>query len=185
MAISSTISRYLEVAGARDFARDNLFRVMSVNVGGILSVSEDDLLYCKGGKLPKRTNPTSEVSFMGMKLPYNTSSIDYSGGDYSLEFYIDRNSEIIHEFERASRRVFNDQTTTGNWRFPTRGDTIVIAALDFNLNPIEYITFHGVAFKGFGEVDTKTADGAGVAISVTCSFSYHYYERVGSDTTWD
>lgn len=181
MAVNSTIDKFLEVASKHDFARDNLYRVVGVNVvngeTNILHIEPDGLIFCKGGALPKRTNPVSDnVAFMGMKLPYNQSTIQYDN-NYSLEFWIDRKSTVIQAFEYASRKVFDDLSTRGNWAFPTDNSYIEITALDFNLEEQETIKFYGVAFKGFDGIDTKQADGTGVAISVKCEFSYQYYVR--------
>lgn len=175
--VNSTIERFLDIAGRHDFARDNLYRVVQVKVEGILEINDDGLMYCKGAKLPKRTNPTGEVPFMGVKFPYNLSTVEYGGGEYGLDFWIDAQSTVLDAFELASRRVFDDLSTTGNWRFPSDNNIIVLQSLDFNLNVTETVKFLGVAFKGFSEIDTKQGEGTGAAISVHGSFSYQRFIR--------
>lgn len=182
MAVNSTISQFIGKASRQDFARNNLFRVMALNVAGVLELTEDDLLYCQGGKLPARQNPTGTVQFMGMDLPYNASTVKYDGnGDYSLTFFVDKDSTVAHKFEVASRIIFNDVTSTGKWNFPQETDQFTVAALGFDLEPIEYITFYGIAFHGFDAIDFQTAKGDGTAIEITCHFSYLYYRRQGSE----
>lgn len=185
MAVNQTIGKFIQVAGSKDFARDNLFRIMQLSCRN-LTLSEEDLVYAKGGKLPGRVTPVSEnVKYMGMTLPYTRSTVVYPGNsDYEIEFYLDAKSELAQKFERASRMAFNDQTTTGNWQFPSTSDIMTVAALNINLEPIEYITFYGVSFVKFDEQEFKIADSAGESIPIKAHISYLYYKRTGSDTVY-
>lgn len=185
MAVNQTIGKFIQVAGQRDFARDNLFRIMQVSCRN-LTLSEDDLIYAKGGKLPGRETPVgNNVKYMGMTLPYTRSTVTYPGNeDYEITFYVDKDSEIIHKFERASRLNFNDLSTTGDWHFPSQSDVMTVAVLNMELEPIEYITFYGVSFVKFDLIDFKVADSDGAAIEVTAHISYHTYKRTGSDTVF-
>jgi hypothetical protein len=184
MAVNLNIPNFITVAGRKDFARNNLFRVLSLKCRG-LELDESDLLYCKGGALPGRNNPTSQVQYHGMKLSYNNSTVDYPGADdYQLKFYCDADSALRKKFEEASRLVFNDVSNTGNWRFPSTDDIITLASLDFNLDPREYIKLIGVCFKGIDAIDFQAADGDGSAIEITAHFSFLYYRRDGSNTIY-
>ena len=181
MALNLNISDFIQVASQKDFARNNLFRVLSLDCRG-LNLSLDELVYCKGGALPGRNNPTSQVQYHGMKMTYNQSTIEYPGADdYQLKFYCDANSELRRKFEEASRYVFNDKTNTGNWRFPSISDNITMVALDFGMNEIEHITLHGVCFKGIDAIEFQSAEGDGSAIEIVAHFSFLYYTRHGSD----
>jgi hypothetical protein len=185
MAVNQTIGKFIQVASSKDFARDNLFRIMQLSCRN-LTLSEDDLVYAKGGKIPGRVNPLSDnVKYMGMKLPYTKSTVEYPGNDdYEIEFYLDKNSDLAKKFERASRITFNDLSTTGDWRFPDVSDLMTVAALDINLEPIEYITFYGISFTKFDDIEFKVADSSGEALSIKAHFSYLYYKREGSDTVY-
>jgi hypothetical protein len=185
MAVNQTIGKFIQVAGRKDFARDNLFRIMQLKCRN-LTLDEDDLVYAKGGKIPGRENPVGDnVKYMGMTLPYTRSTVSYPGNnDYEIVFYLDKDSALAHKFERASRQAFNDSTTTGDWRFPSESDVMTIAVLDINLDPIEYITFYGLSFIKFDEIDFKVAEGDGTAIEVKMHVSYLYYRRTGSDTVF-
>ncbi len=183
MAVNQTIGKFIQVASSRDFARDNLFRIMQLNCRN-LTLSEEDLVYAKGGKIPGRITPVGDnVKYMGMKLPYTKSTVEYPGNDdYEIEFYLDKDSKLAQKFERASRQAFNDISTTGDWRFPSTSDIMTIAVLDKNLNAIEYITFYGISFVKFDDMEFKVADSSGEAISIKAHISYLYYKRDGSDT---
>lgn len=184
MAINQTIGSFITAASRRDFARDNLFRVMQLNCQG-LALSEEDLVYCKGANLSGREVPHGQVKYMGMELNYPQSTVKYpDAGEYKLNFYLDAAGELRTKFEIASRTLFNDSTSTGDWRFPSTADILVLASLDFNLEPQEYITYHGVSIKSIDTVETKAAEGEGVAIEVALTFTYLYYERNGSEVVW-
>lgn len=185
MAVNSTVANFIAKAGAQDTARNNLFRVMSLRIQNVLELTEDDLLYCKGGQIPGRTNPSHTLKFMGMEMPYPASTVKYEGNQgYTLKFYVDRESSIAKKFEAASRIIFNEITSTGKWNFPQTEDTLTIAALGFNLEPIEYITFHGVSFAGFDSIEFQTAEGDGSAIEITMKINFIYYRRDNSAVTW-
>lgn len=181
MAVNQTISTFNGVARDRDFARNNLFRLMALNVAG-LTLDENDIVYCKGAKLPSREIPHGTVSMMGMKFPYPKSSVIYEGNEsYELEFYLDAKSELRRKFEEASRTLFNDLTSTGDWRFPSSSDMISLVALDRNYEPQEYIKLYGASFKKIESIDFKSAEGDGEALTVKCILTYFYYTRDGSD----
>lgn len=60
------------------------------------------------------------VNYMGMDLPYNQSTVKYDGNNnYTLTFFLDRQSSIGAMFEDLSRRIFDDATSMGDWRFPS------------------------------------------------------------------
>jgi hypothetical protein len=183
MAVDQTISRFIQVAGGRDFARDNLFRIMQLRCRN-LELSPDDLVYAKGGKLPSRETPVGEnVKYMGMTLPYTRSTVAYPGNnDYEITFFLDARSEIAQKFEAASRNAFDDATTTGDWRFPSTNDTMTILLLDNKLEEVDKITFHGISFVKFDDIEFKIAEGEGTALEVKAHISYLYYTRGYNET---
>lgn len=185
MAVNSTVANFISKAGTDDVARNNLFRVMSLRIQNVIELTEDDLLYCKGGQIPGRTNPVHTLKFMGMEMPYPGSTVKYEGNQgYTLKFYVDKNSSIAKKFEAASRIIFNEITSTGKWNFPQIEDTLTIAALGFDLEPIEYITFHGVSFGGFESISFDTAGGDGSDIEISVKINFIYYRRDNSAVTW-
>ena len=184
MAINQTISYFQEVAGKKDFARNNLFRIMSLNCRN-LTLTEEDLVYARTAKLPSRETPVgTNVKYMGMEMPYTASTVKYDGTNYDIEFYLDANGDLRNKFERASRMAFNDITSTGNWQFPSNSETMTLALLNINLDPIEYYHFYGVSFVKIGDVEIQPADGDGTAIMCRCTISYISYKSTGSDTVF-
>lgn len=184
MAVNQTISTFISTAAKRDFQRDNLYRIMSLKCEG-LTLTEEDAVYCKSIKIPGRTNPHGSVKYMGMEFKYPQSTVQFGDIDaLDIPMLIDSKGEVMGKLERASRILFNDLTTTGNWKFPSTADILTVAVLDFNLNVQEYIHYYGVSFKGFDSVDAKPAEGDGIAQEITAHFTYFYYKRTGSDTVY-
>lgn len=184
MAVNQTISNFITVASQKDFARNNLFRVMDFKTR-VLSLDQSELIYCKGGKLPSRKTPVATVSYHGMKMAYNQSTVQYEGAEsYELKFYLDANGDLRKKFEQASRIIFNDISNTGNWRFPSTEDHITIAQLGFNMQPVKTFTLYGVSIVDITGLDTQPADGDGSAIECTITLSYLYYRTQGSDVIY-
>lgn len=184
MAINQTITNFINKVARDDFARNNLFRVITFDCRGI-SLTEDDLLYCKGADLPARENGQGTMRYMGMEMPYPASSVKYPGNsDYSLEFLVDADCKLLQQLEIASRTQFNDISSTGDWRAVDLSNIVTLVACDKKLNPIDYIKLYGVAFKNFESIQTQAADGDGTAITVKVHISYIYYRKSGSDAVF-
>lgn len=184
MAINQTIGNFINAFTKRDGQRDNLYRVMALNTR-VLNLDENDLLYIRGGKIPGRENPIGTISYHGMKLPYNLSSVNYPGNeDFQIQFVFDANNEIRTKLEMASRTVFNDISNTGNWSAPQLSDQMTVATLDINLDPVAYYTFYGVAFKSIGDVEFNIAEGTGAIVNIPVTLTYYYYKTEGSDVVW-
>ncbi|MBO5827429.1 MAG: hypothetical protein J6R59_03060 [Paludibacteraceae bacterium] len=181
MAVNQNISKFINVAASKDFARNNLYRVMGFATRA-LTLTEDDLVYCKGADIPGRNTPTATVSYNGMKMNYNQSTVEYNGADsYTLEFYLDKDGDLRKRFEEASRKVFNEKNNTGDWRFPSTQDRITVAQLGFDLEPIKTFTLVGVAIKAIDIINTSIAEGDGSAQTAKITISYIYYETEGAD----
>lgn len=181
MAINQKISDFNIIASQRDFARDNLWRILSLKTR-TLELDEADLLYCKGARIPSRENPSASVSYHGMEFRYPKSSVKYDG-QYSLTFLIDAKGLIRHKLEEASRILFNEVSNTGNWRMPSSSDQIVLAQLGFDMEPVKYWTLYGVTLTKIDQVEVNF-QGEGQHIEVTLNFTYNYYKTEGSEVIY-
>lgn len=111
-----------------------------------------------------------------MKMNYNQSTVEYPGADsYTLEFYLDKDSALRQKFEQASRTVFDDADTSGNWAFPKPDNIITIQQLGFDMNPFISYNLVGVAVKGIEAIETDIAGGDGSALNVKITVSFIYY----------
>jgi hypothetical protein len=182
MAVNQLISNFNTVASQKDFSRNNLYRLMSLKTRA-LELDESDLIYCRGAQIPGRENPSASVNFHGMEFRYPKSTVKYDGSSYTLKFLLDANGDLRRKFEEASRIIFNDQSNTGNWRFPGATDQIVIAQLGLNMEPIKIYTLYGVCITKIEAYDSDfTGEGEAVEISVT--FTYNYYKTDGSEVIY-
>lgn len=184
MAVNQTIATFQNTLIKRDGLRNNLFKVLALNTR-VLSLTNEDMVYIKAANLPGRTNPTSNIQYMGMNFAYNRSTVEYPGADsYDLTFLFDAKGELRQKFEAASRLIFNDLTTSGNWAVPTQQDIMTIAPLNFQYEPSAYYHLYGVAFKGFDSVNFEIANGDGSMVELPCHMSFWYYKGPGSDTVY-
>ena len=184
MAVNQTIGTFLNTLVKRDGQRNNLFKVLALNTK-VLSLTNDDMVYIKAANLPGRTNPTTNIQYMGMNFAYNTSTVQYPGAeDYSLTFLFDAAGELRQKFEQASRLIFNDISTSGTWNVPTTQDIMTIAPLNIQYEPSAYYHLYGVAFKGFDSVNFEIANGDGSMVELPCHMSFWYYRGPGSETVY-
>ena len=81
-----------------------------------------------------------------------------------------------------SRRVFNDQTTTGDYRIAGPGASITLQHLNKALLPIMEYKLIGCSIRQVGTMTHGMADGSGAIVNFTATMAYHYFteERVGS-----
>lgn len=185
MAVNQNIQLFIQTAGKKDFARNNLFKVMALSCRN-LTLTEEELVYARTAQLPGRETPVgTNVKYMGMTMPYTASTVVYPGNDaYEIEFYLDAAGSLREKFERASRMAFNDISTSGNWQFPSASDYLTLAMLNINYDPVKLFHFYGVSFVKIGEVNVEPADGDGTAVMARCTLSYLYYTTSGSEVVF-
>lgn len=174
--MSQTIQNFFSQAVARDFSRDFLFRVQNLNFGpGGAVLNDDELVYAKTATLPERAITNTEVKYrgLGFQLP---GSVTYgNAAAYQIEFYCDANARIREILLNESRRVFNDQTTTGNYRIGGPGASLTLQQLDKSLAPIMEFKLIGCSIRSVGAVNYSMADGNGAVVNFPCTIAYHYF----------
>jgi hypothetical protein len=176
--MATTIQTFFEQAKSRQFARDFLFRVKQINLaGGISFNGETDLVYAKTATLPGRAIENKTVNYVGQQFNVPGKST-YSGSEgYSIEFYHEEAITLRKSFETASRTVFNNETSTGDYRMPGEESTITLSVLNSQLEEIETIVLVGASIRDIGEVSYTIAEGSGEILSFTVTFAFHYYNR--------
>lgn len=177
---SQTIRNFYERAMQREFLRDVNFRVIEINFGENSSVQfgEDDLVYAKSAKLPNRKITNVQAKYMGMtfNLP---GTVEYPGSDsYQLDFYCDEKCILRDKMEEATRDIFDDADSTGNYFIPKQGSYITLAILDKQLKVTKTIKLVGASIRDWSMEDFKMAEGNGGVMSIKCNIAYHYYEDV-------
>ena len=114
----TTIENFFTRAAQKQFSRDILFRVKQINIAGLQMNGEDDLIYARSAALPGRDIENKNVRYSGQN--FNVPGVsNYPGSDsWSIDFYHDQNIEIRTKLEKASRLLFNNETTTGQICMP-------------------------------------------------------------------
>jgi hypothetical protein len=115
---------------------------------------------------------------MGLNLNI-PGSVEYPGSEaYNLTFYLDADSDLRNYFEAASRALFNDQTSTGEYGTPDEDFFIQLAQLDKDLEPIAEYKLVGASLRNIDDIEYKIADGTGATVEITTTIAYHFYNKV-------
>lgn len=176
-SINQNIQSFYTQAAKRDFSRDFLFRVVRTQGVGLPDLTDDDLVYAKTAKLPGRSIQNVEAQYMGLKFNIPGTAVYDSSDSYDIEFYLDASqSDLRSKFEVASREIFNDGVSTGNYATPSVNNLIILSQLNKDLSPVGvYYNLVGAQLRKIGAIDYKMAEGKGDVMSVTATMSYHYY----------
>jgi len=174
-----TIQNFYTQAQTKDFARDNLFRVLNINFGNGTEINfdEDDLIYAKTAALPGKEVTTQPVPYMG--LNFNVPGITkYTGSDnYTLTFRCDESYDLRNRFLQVLNDTFDDADSTGNYFMPTADSVIDLALLDKDLDRVSQFQLIGVAIKSVEEMTYDvTSDGTIQEFGVTVT--YHYFRQI-------
>ena len=172
------ISKFYSVAAGRDFSRDFLFRVTSMNLAGIDGeITEDDLIYAKAANLPGRTISNVAIPYMG--LNFNVpGAASYPGAEgYQLTFYLDSKSRLRNLFEKASRAMFDDSTSVGSYGTPDQTNFIELAQLDKDLEIISSYKLIGASIRAVNDIQYQISTGTGQTVEMTVTIAYHFYNK--------
>lgn len=176
--MATTIQTFFEQARERQFARDFLFRVKQINLaGGISFDGERDLVYAKSATLPGRAIENKVVNYVGQQFNVPGKSSYTNSEGYSIEFYHEEGITLRKKFESASRLVFNNETSTGDYRMPGDESTITLSVLNSQLEETDTIVLVGASIRDVGEVSYTIAEGTGEILTFTVTFAYHFYNR--------
>lgn len=175
--VNQAIQNFYRVAADRDFSRDFLFRVTGMQLQGVPALTDNDLVYIKTAALPGRAISNVAAPYMGLNfnIPGNVS---YPGSDaYNLSFFLDADSQIRNYFEGASRALFDDVTSTGEYGTPDDDFYIQLAQLDKELEPISEYKLVGASLRSVNNIDYNISAGTGETVQVDATVAYHYYNK--------
>jgi len=144
---------------------------------GVPALGENDLVYVKTASLPGRNITNVPVPYMGLQLNI-PGAATYPGSDaYALNFYLDADSELRNYFEGASRSVFDDLNSTGEYGTPDDDFFIQLAQLDKELEPVAQYKLVGASIRNIDNIAYNISDGTGATVEVNSTVSYHYYTK--------
>ena len=178
--VKQTIADFYTQAQAKDFARNNLFRVININFGDGSSqvVTESDLVYAKTASLPSKAIGNVAVPYMG--LNFNIPGVaQYPGSEsYVINFYADAAQSLREKFLAVLNDTFNDATSTGNYFTPKQSAVIDLIQLDKQLNKIAQYQLVGISIR---EVQALSYDmtSTGEIQNFDVTLAYHYWRKTG------
>ena len=169
------IQDFFRVAQERDFTRNHHFRVIDITDRGGSVCNQDDLVFCEAATLPARAIANIPVPYMGLNfnLP---GAAQYTGSDgYQLTFRADGDHIIRTIFEDWSKNVFDDQTSSGEYRL-FRNSQITLGMLNQAGDVTRQYQLVGVWPVTVGELSFDMK-GNGDPISFTATLAYQYWTR--------
>ena len=175
--MATTIQNFFSRAADKQFSRDFLFRVKQIDIEGVSLDGDSDLVYAKTAALPGRNIENKQVNYYGQtfNIPGKSS---YPGSEaYTIEFFHDENIDLRRKFEEASRAVFDNETSVGQYGMPGEEDKITLEVIDKDLGNVETIQLVGASIREINPVEYAIADGTGEILGLTVTFSYHYYKN--------
>jgi hypothetical protein len=174
--MATDIQDFFTKAATKQFSRDFLFRVTQIDlIGGISFNGEDELVYARTANLPGRNITNQTVNYFGQQFQVPGRSTYANAEGYSIEFYHDENCELRTKMEKASRAVFNNETSLGSYGMPGEESIINLVQIDKTLNPVRKIELVGASIREIGDIEYSIAEGEGAILNFSTTFAYHFY----------
>lgn len=169
------IQNFYQTAYQKDFARKNLFRVISIETGiSGLTFDNTDLVYITTTSLPQRAINNTKVPYMGVSFNV-PGTASYPGSDaWKVTFRMPADLSIRAKLEAWSRVIFNDQTSTGAYQLNNLG-TIVLALMSKSGQPIRQYTLIGAYCTSLGEYGLDATD-SGSIVTQDANIAYQYWQ---------
>lgn len=178
----STIQDFYTLAQQVDFARLHQFRLIEWTWNGqsIFLDGTDHHVYLETASLPGREITNVPVPFMG--LNFNIPGLaTYSGSaNYPVVFRSDSYYFLRQCIEHATRKVFNDATSVGDYNTPNTASYMILQTVDKYLNGdggptgTPYYTLWGASLINTGQIDYNLGDTGQIA-KVNGTLTYHYW----------
>jgi hypothetical protein len=167
------IENFYDSAIANDFARQNLFRVVSL--GGV-RFTTDELVYVTSTTLPGRAITNVQVPFMGLvfNVP-GTANYPNSSG-WQVTFRVPQSLSIRRKFEEWTQQVFNDEDSTGAYDIPSKdaSNQVILTLIDKQGNPLRTYTLFGAYCQAVGDL-TVNLTSAGEILEQQATLAYQYW----------
>jgi len=173
-----SITDFYQSTRQRDFARKNLFRILSIDgglAGGGVTFDSSDLVYVTSTTLPKRSINVVNVAYMGMKFNV-PGTASYPGSEaWTVKFRMPQDLLIRRKLEFWTRATFDDATTQGAYSMGDLG-TITLALMDKRGVPTITYRLVGAFCVNLGEYALDATD-AGTVVEQDAVIAYQYWEN--------
>ena len=176
--VKQTIQDFYTQAQAKDFARNNLFRVLNIDFGdgSDVSIGEEDLVYVTTATLPGKTIQDVTIPYMGLDF-HVPGTVKYKGSEgYSLTFRADESYNLYDKFQQVINDTFNDEDSTGNYFTPKASSVIDLVQLDKELNRVSQYQLVGCSIRSVGDLSYDVT-ATGEVQTFTVTVAYHYYRK--------
>tara|TARA_R110002124_G_scaffold4212_1_gene25723 strand:- start:1433 stop:1783 length:351 start_codon:yes stop_codon:yes gene_type:complete len=114
---------------------------------------------------------------MGLNLNVPGAATYPGSESYALSLYLDAKSSLRNYFETASRALFDDQTSTGEYGTPDDDFFIQLAQLDKDLEPVAEYKLIGASLRSISDIGYDIASGTGATVQIDATVSYHFYTK--------
>jgi len=178
--VKQTIQDFYTQAQAKDFARNNLFRVININFGDGSStvIGENDLVYARTASLPAKTITNVPAQYMGLQFNIPGVATYPDSENYVINFYADEAQKLREKFINVLNDTFNDASSTGNYFTPKQTAVIDLVQLNKQLNKVAQYQLVGVSIRNVAALEYDiTATGEIQNFNVT--LAYHYWRKTG------
>jgi hypothetical protein len=178
--VKQTIQDFYTQAQAKDFARNNLFRVININFGDGSStvIGENDLVYARTASLPAKTITNVPATYMGLQFNIPGVATYPDSENYVINFYADEAQKLREKFINVLNDTFNDANSTGNYFTPKQTAVIDLVQLNKQLNKVAQYQLVGVSIRNVAALEYDiTATGEIQNFNVT--LAYHYWRKTG------
>jgi len=167
------IENFYDTAIVNDFARQNLFRVISL---GGTNFTQQELLYVTSTTIPGRAITNVQVPFMGLQFNVPGTATYPNSQGWQVTFRLPANLSVRAKFEDWTRYIFDDQRSSGAYNIPNKGPQaqIVLALLDKNGIPIRTYTLFGAYCQAVNDL-TVNLTSAGEILEQQATLAYQYW----------
>lgn len=175
---TQTIQGFYTQAQQKDFARNNLFRVLNINFGAGTDVAfdENDLVYATTAQLPGKSITNIDAPYMGLNFRV-PGVVQYDGSDaYTINFRSDESYNLRNKFLQVINDTFDDADSTGSYFMPSADAVIDLVLLDKELNRVSQYQLVGCSIRNVGPQEYD-ATAAGDIVVFPVTIAYHYYRQ--------
>ena len=177
--MAQNIKDFYNVAQRKDFAR--LFQFRVTQLGGSLDfINNDDLIYLDTASLPGRTINNVPVPYMGLSFNVPGTASYPGSAAYRVTFRCDAGYDIRSKLEQLSFRVFNDDTSTGEYTIPGPESVLQMdlytsgSRTDLAPTIVRRYKLYGVYVVSLDDVAYDIKDTGSVAM-VNATLAYQYW----------
>ena len=166
------IQGFFQNAINKDFARTNLFRVVSI-ITPVVDFDESDLVYITSTTLPARAISNISVPFMGLKFNI-PGTATYPGSEgWQVTFRVGQDLQVRNKLEAWSRSIFDDATSTGSYGASNLGN-VTLALMSKDGLPISTYNLIGAYIQNIGSWTLNTTT-EGTIVESQATIAYQYW----------